>query len=267
VEAVTAALRQSRRYADLYEPVLRRVAEEALAVERGRVPAAVKRAKRALHELHGAFVGTSPPDYHAFEAALRAASASGDADRLADELRRIMGQHAASRERLPVLNRFYREIFARTGPPSTLLDVACGLNPLATPWMDLPEGAVYHGCDIDLELVAFVDRCLTLLGIRHETSLVDLLDPPPGPAADVALVLKTVTVLEQQAHGAGFALVDRLRAATVVASFPTRSLGGRGKGMAATYADRFEAAAAERGWPTERLEFAGELVYLVRKAA
>jgi 16S rRNA (guanine(1405)-N(7))-methyltransferase len=264
VEAVVAALRRSRRYAGLAEPVLRRVAEEALAVERGRVPTAVKRAKRALHEIHGAFVAPAPP-YDRWEQAVQEAVASGDQARVCDQLRRIMREHASTRERLPLLDRFFREIFAHTGAPSTLVDVACGLNPLAAPWMDLPEGARYYACDVDVRLVVFVDRCLALLGVRHETAVADLLDPPPWPAVDVALVLKTVPVLEQQAKGAGFGLVERLRARTVVVSFPTHSLGGRGKGMAATYADGFEAVAAERRWSTEKLELPGELVYLVRK--
>jgi 16S rRNA (guanine(1405)-N(7))-methyltransferase len=265
VDTVVAALRRSRRYAGLAEPVLRRVAEEALAVERGRVPFAVKRAKRALHEIYGAFVGPAPPLYDRREQTLREAIASGDQARICDELRRIMRDHASTRERLPVLDRFFREIFARTGAPSSLIDVACGLNPLAAAWMELPERALYHACDVDGRLVAFVDRCLTLLDVRHETAVTDLLDPPPAPAVDVALVLKTVPVLEQQAKGAGFALVERLRARTVVVSFPARSLGGRGKGMAVAYSDRFEAVAAERAWSVEKLEFPSELVYLVQK--
>jgi 16S rRNA (guanine(1405)-N(7))-methyltransferase len=265
VEAVLAALRRSRRYEGLAEPLLRRVAEEALAVERGRVPVAVKRAKRALHEIHGAFVGAAPPPYDRWEQALQEAVASEDQARICDELRRIMRGHASTRERLPLLGRFFREIFARTGAPSSLVDVACGLNPLAAPWMDLPEGVLYHARDVDAGLVTFVDRCLTLLGVRHETAIADLLDPPPWPAADVGLVLKTVPVLEQQAKGAGFGLVERLRARTVVVSFPTRSLGGHGKRMAATYSARFEGFAAERGWAVEKLDFPGELVYVVRK--
>jgi 16S rRNA (guanine(1405)-N(7))-methyltransferase len=263
VGEVVAELRRSRRYRSLAEPTLRRVAERSLDVEQGRVQPAVKRSKRALHEIFGAYVGRTPR-YARLEANLAAGVETGDSERVRAAARQALAAHASTAERLEVLDEFYDRVFEATGSPESVVDVACGLNPLATPWMRLDPEARYTALDIDADSIAFVDRALELLGVEHVAHVADVLFEPP-PEGDVVLLLKTIPCLEQQESGAGYRLVDALRARAVVASFPTASLGGRAKGMARTYAQRFEREAAERGWRFEQLAFSGELVYVVRK--
>jgi 16S rRNA (guanine(1405)-N(7))-methyltransferase len=255
---VVAELRRSRRYGSLADATLRRVAEDAVRVERGRLQAAAKRSKRELHEIYGAYVGPPPP-YARLERELRAAVATGDPE---PPLRNALAQHASSAERLPLLETFYERIFGVTGRPTSIADVAAGMSPLALPWLKLEPGTSYTALDIDAELVAFADRALDLLGLPHEVRVLDVLCDEP-PAADLALLLKTVPCLEKQERGAGFDLVGRLDARAVVASFATASLGGRPKGMARTHAEAFEREGRTRGWRWERIDFPGELVYVV----
>ena len=47
--------------------------------------------------------------------------------------RDILTLHSSTRERLPILDRFYRAVFEITGQPASILDLGCGLNPLACP--------------------------------------------------------------------------------------------------------------------------------------
>jgi 16S rRNA (guanine(1405)-N(7))-methyltransferase len=56
-----------------------------------------------------------------------------------------------------------------------------------------------------------------------------------------------------------------LNATHILVSFPLRSLGGRDKGMAEQYAQRFQELIDAQGWSTERFEFATELVFRVQK--
>jgi len=259
-EVVTAVL-ASRRYRSLHPPLVRRVAGAEAAAARS--PAElVKRTKRALHQIFGAYLPT-PPRYERLLAELRAAS--GEAD-TRTALRRAMAQHASTRERLDHLESFYAALAARVGTPRSLLDVACGLQPLALPWWGLPAGAEIHAWDIDVALVEFVGASLEQLGLSARAAAVDLLAPPAAwPVTEVALVLKTLPCLEQQAPGAGEALLAAIPAPRLVVSFPTRSLGGRHKGMGGTYARRFEALLAARSWSAEAFEAGPELVYVVTR--
>src|SRR5207249_1798337 len=67
--------------------------------------------------------------------------------------RALMGAHASTRERAGIVDHFYEQVFAITGPPRTVLDVACGLGPVALPWMGLPPEAMYVACDVDSRIV------------------------------------------------------------------------------------------------------------------
>jgi 16S rRNA (guanine(1405)-N(7))-methyltransferase len=263
VDVIVARLRQSRRYGTLAETTLRRAARDALRAEQGGVSAAVKRAKRDLHEIHGASVG-APLAYQRMAGAVARAAASHDDETIRRQLTRIMRRHASTAERLPLIDHFYQELFAQTGPPASITDLACGLHPLAAPWMRLGAAVTYTAVDIDTALIGFLDQSLGHLGVAHHAIVGDLLTatPPPG---DVTLLLKAIPTLERQAAGAGFGLVERIAARVVVASFPTASLGGRAKGMARSYAERFQREASRRRWRHQQLSFPTELVYLVWK--
>jgi 16S rRNA (guanine(1405)-N(7))-methyltransferase len=308
IATVVADVLASRRYRWLAPELVARIAV-AESPKAARLAEAVKRTKRRLHQVCGAYVETLQSEVLLDR--LRDAAAAGE-EQLRDACREAMTRHASTRERLPVLDRFFAELFAVTGRPRVVLDLACGLNPLAAPWMDLPPDAVYLACDVDRRLVTLVDGFLALRGIRHAVELRDVatltLEPAaealsalgadtgleaarhlearfpdaeragrtggtpaqqrwPGAGAepDVALLLKTGPCLEQQAPGASRALLASLQARHVVVSFPTRSLGGAGKGMVAHYRQMLRNAIAEGEWRVTELSFPLETVYVLSR--
>lgn len=279
VGQVVAAIRTVPRHQGIAETTLRRLARTALVSAEGDVSDAVKRTKRGLHEVYGAYLPARPPKYHALVRQIRDAAASRDPEALRSALSRAMGQHASTRERLPRLAEFYGrladELDLAERPGLRLCDVACGFNPLAVPWMGLPERATYLASDIDGALVAFVDEVLQVLGLAHTAAVRDAVPEPEtalsgGAAADdvqgadVALLLKTVPCLERQETGAGWRAVDTAGAPTVVVTFPTRSLGQRAKGMYQTYSAAFARWAEQRPVDVTEYEVGNELVYIVR---
>jgi 16S rRNA (guanine(1405)-N(7))-methyltransferase len=275
LDSVTESVRQSRRYGGLHEPLVRREAARALEIERGNVRSAAKRTKRQLHQIFGAYL-PHKPRYDKLLGPLEEAVAAGDSDRVREALRSAMALHSSTRERLSILDEMYSTIFERLGPVDSLLDAACGLNPLAAPWMGLPEGCRYLGFDIDATMIEFVGRCLELLRVDASLWVGDLLHDASAlgatvqnlvPKVDVALLLKSVPCLAQQRADAWRTSVDALPARRVVVSFPTQSIGGRSKGMRENYTARFEELAAETGWEIERFVFSTEIVFLVDKGS
>ena len=79
--------------------------------------------------------------------------------------REIMASHASTRERLQLLGDFYPRLFDESDKPGTLLDLACGLNPLSWRWMGLPAGTCYRVYDIHAPRVAFLNEYFRLEGI------------------------------------------------------------------------------------------------------
>jgi 16S rRNA (guanine(1405)-N(7))-methyltransferase len=262
---IVEAVAKSRRYAAVTPETVRRVAAKALLATGGDVTESVKRTKRGLHEIYGAYLPESAPPYAALLRRLRTAVQDGDAQAVRDALSAAMAVHASTRERLPHLDKFYTEIFSRIPEPATVRDIACGFNPLAWPWMSLPSTVTYLASDIDTRELEFLDEALTLLDVQHQMQVVDLIEQPVTEPADVTLLLKTVPVLERQQSGAGWALLDGIDSPTVVVTFPTKSLGQRSKGMFQSYSSAANERLSDRAWQVESFEIANELVYVVRK--
>ncbi len=80
--------------------------------------------------------------------------------------------------------------------------------------------------------------------------------------ADLALLLKAIPCLEQVDKEAGRRLLDQVRADYLLVSFPVHSLGGRSKGMPATYEEHFRNLVADKPWSVQTFHFATELAFL-----
>jgi 16S rRNA (guanine(1405)-N(7))-methyltransferase len=262
LDAIEAALAKSKRYAAVDPGAVRRMAAKALRSSGGDLTDAVKRTKRGLHEIYGAYLPGSAPNYRGMLRRLEQAAADGDERRA---LESAMAVHASTRERLPHLDEFYGAIFERIDQPSSIRDLACGLNPLAVRWMPLAGEVTYHASDIDARQIEFLDAALTTLGVEHRTEVLDLMTAPLSDPVDLTLLLKTVPCMERQEANAGWSLIERVNSPTVVVTFPTKSLGQRSKGMFQTYTAAFEEHVRGRPWTYDRLEIPNELIYLVRK--
>ena len=129
------------------------------------------------------------------------------------------------------------------------------------PWLRDCTDAAYTGYDLNATFVAlgneFLARDYPGCQVVHADVLT--MSPPPSPAADLALLLKTYHCIEGRQPGAGLRLVDTLAAGHVIVSFPTRAMNGRAATFAQRHVDDLAGLAERRGWrftqaslPTER---------------
>ena len=244
---IVERVRRSARYRDVDAALLDRLAAEELPRARN-ADDAVKRVKRRLHQAVGAYRGAADTDR--VLAPLRAAwggDLEGATFRAACAA--ALARHASTAERLPHLDRFFAPIWELTGkPPQSLLDLGCGLGPLALPWMGLASDATYRACDVDQRSLALVEAFLPLVGQPAAVTACDLVAGRiPRGRVDVALLLKLVPLLDRQDPAAAARCLGELDAAQAVVSFPARSLGGRRRGMEVTYRRRLDGLAAQLG--------------------
>jgi len=180
-------------------------------------------------------------------------------------LQRILPAHSSTRERMPILPRFFTECLADLGEINSVLDIACGLNPLAIPWMPLKLGVTYTACDIFTDMVDFINTFFKHFQLNGRALLADVTQVIPTTQADLVLILKTIPCLEQMDKEAGRRLLTGLDAPNLLVSFPARSLRGRSKGMPRYYEQHFHELVAGRAWHITRFEFPGEIAFLVQK--
>ena len=223
---------------------------------------AIKAARTKLHEVMAPYLGD--PDFDEAKEELVQAFGTCDQNEIRRACAHIMSAHASTRERLPILGDFYRRIFAVTGYPKSIIDVACGLHPLSFPWMDVPLSTRYFAYDLNQSRVDFLTYYFSLQGLCDSARTQDILIKFPTEEADVALILKETPRFERRHYGSSAYLFDALRVRYLVISLPTKNLGGR-RNLAAGYRQLLYKILGQRPWPLTEIEFNSELVFIVDK--
>jgi len=259
---IVSALRRSRKYRFVCEDTLQRIARWA-AARHTKSRDIVKAAKRKLHQAYGAYLeGFDPAEVGALVDGL---PSHPPQEVLRETCLTILGYHASTRERMPFMEQAYAEVFRRTGRPQVILDLACGLNPFAFPWMGLSKEVEYHAYDMESRIVSAVDAFFSRVGVEHDAACSDVLVSAPDVEADVAFLLKTVPCLERQEKGAGVRILREIRARHVVVSFPAQSLGGRDKGMHEHYGEEMLRVAGDLGVDAQEVGFPNETFYILTR--
>ncbi|NJN53353.1 MAG: hypothetical protein HC804_00525 [Anaerolineae bacterium] len=272
VDVVVTAVKQSAKYGDTSEATIRELAEEAVRQHKKTKPA-IKAVRARLHSIMAPYLGD--PDYEAQAARLQAAFAADDDTAVETICLDCLNAHLSTRERLPILSDFYERIFAITGQPQSIMDIACGLNPLALRWMSLgavkseqltvnSEGLKFHAYDIHEPRVGFINHYLQLEGLEPLARVQDVASNPPQDEVDVALFLKEMPRFERNYGGRGRPLLESLNAKYLVISYPSVSTHG-GRNLTNRYREFMYQLIQGYDWPVTELLFAGELVFVVEK--
>lgn len=256
-DAQLLKLLQSKNYRGVCPDTVRRVWGECQ--QKYKKPKdAEKAAREALHGITGAFMTPQEAtqlgyDMHAWYC-----------NKTDLGLERMLSRHASTRERLPLaeMDALYASIFAVTGRPRSVLDLACGVNPLYLG----ARGIETFGVDISGAAVDAVNRFGEVYGMPVSAACADVLCPGAIPERrfDVALLFKLLPLLERQRSGAASGVMNAVNTEWLVVSFPTRTLGGRNVGMAAHYCEWMEAHLPARRGIAGRFETRNELFFMLK---
>ena len=186
---------------------------------------AVDDARDKLHNIIAPYLGD--PDYAAASEQIRNSITRTDAIGLKDFCLKMLESHASTRERIPFLDDFYRQIFAVTGIPHSILDLACAMHPFSHPWMNLPLDCQYSAYDLHQPRVDLIQQFFQTAGIAGQAFYGDILLNPPQIPADVAFFFKEAHRFEQRQKGCNRAFWQALQVNWLVVSLPATNLSGR----------------------------------------
>jgi len=258
---LVASVQNSSKFKHVHPGLIARIGAGELNKER-RLKEAVKATKKKLHQVGSAYQ-LSKNDYRSWLSSLR--ESVNDQDQLKAACLKIMEYNKSTQERLPIIVDFFSEIFAHLPPISSVLDVACGLNPLAIPWMGLEDNTSYTALDIYEDMTKFIQSYLKLMPVQGTVMLCDVIVELPTERYDLAIMLKSMPCLEQLDKGAGSLILENLNAKHILVSYPIYSLGGKAKGMLENYQRQFYEMVEDKGWNIQKFEFLTELAFLVEK--
>lgn len=257
------AVLKSSKYKNVCEDLIKNIGEKELS-KRKNFGEALKSTKNKLHQIGGAYF-VKKPDYGNWIEELRSARKTGDKGLFREKCLEVMSYHKSTKERLNTLDQFYSRIFSMLPRVNSIIDIACGFNPLSIPMMPVSENVRYYAYDVYRDLIDFINEYFSILSLEGLAETSDVTQSPPEAHADLALILYAIPCLEQIDRLAGRKILESVDADFVVVSFPLRSLGAREKGMRKHYEARFNTLLKEKKWETQRLDFSTEMVFIVQK--
>ncbi|MBN1230502.1 MAG: hypothetical protein JXA19_01415 [Anaerolineales bacterium] len=255
---IIKSVKASSKYKHVNEELIVSIAQTETS-KRGSQKAVLKAVKNKLHQVGGAYQANSAfSDWSDY--LLNSNPSSDDVRQLCKQWMRF---HRSTQERLPILSDFYNTIFSHLPPINSILDIACGLNPLAVSWMNISSDTTYIACDIYQDMIDFLNVFFFITGTQGKAFCQDVLSSPPSEKVDLILLLKTIPCLEQIQKNAGKILLDNLDANFLVVSYPVQSLTGKEKGMLDFYTNQFQSLVSDKNWSIEKFVFESELLFLV----
>ena len=251
-------LLRSKNYRDICPDTVRRVWAEC--ERRYKKAKDVDKAVReALHGISGAFMTPQEARQLAYD------MQAWHVARTDSGLEKMLLRHASTRERLPIsdMDALYSRIFAITGSPRSVLDLACGINPLYL----AARGIETVGVDISGAAVYAVNCFHESYRMPASARCADLLCPGaiPGERFDLALLFKLLPLLERQESGSATRAMHAVNARHIIVSFPTRTLGGRSVGMSESYARWMDTHLPNDMDILDQFETRNELFYIITK--
>jgi 16S rRNA (guanine(1405)-N(7))-methyltransferase len=253
----------SDKYAHIDSSLIKEIGRGELA-KRASLKEAVKATRNKLHQVGSSYQEIAIP-YASWIKLLANLPHSLSDPEVMQFLAGNRRMHASTSERSFIEEKFFQESLAPFAPVESILDLACGLNPLNYRFMPLAEHCEYFACDIYQDMVNYLNQFFAHFEINGKAEVCDLAHQIPSQKVQVALLLKTIPCLEQIDKNAGLRLLEGLNAEVIVVSFPSRSLGGKSKGMAQNYEAHFNQLIAGKSWQVTKIEFPGELTFMVRK--
>jgi len=258
---ITDAVLASKKYSNVDRSVVERITAEAIP-KHTKHKETIKAIKKELHIIHESFLQAGC----FVKADMMLDNYSGyDIKSDKDITLKLMALHTSTKERLGQEVEIYKYISQYIKAEDSVIDIGCGLNPLALPFfIELPKN--YTAYDIDTSTINTLNKYFKIAGLPYTSEICDAAVQIPKEHGDILLMLKLFPVLEQQKKGRAFEIIKELSCCISIVSFPIKSTSGKEKGM-----EEFYTAYFEKNLPTglliiEKVRFSNEIFFILEKS-
>ena len=259
LQYIIEKVKSDRKYSAIGLPdaTIEDIAQQELT-RHPKVEVALNNTKAILHNVVAPYL--DDVDYPQAKKQVEEAFALGNEEAIRQTALKILEQHESTRERLPYLEQFYEVIRTVCRPLSIIIDLACGLNPLALPFMGMTELVRYYAYDIHQPRVELINQFFKGWGLEPLAEVRDVLVHPPQIQADAAFLFKEAHRMEKRRKGSSRDLIKVISARVVFISLPTRSLDRR-RNLSSRMERLVKEIFANLEGDTGREDFAEETLY------
>ncbi len=251
MEEIIRKIKQKKELSDMPESIIKQSLENYLSKKRISLPNKPKELKLIIKAVRS--------DLRKYTGMFQIKSSSKKRSILlkSNKIKELLKTHASTKERLDNYE-ILRKIISRINPAS-ILDLGCGLNPMAIASANIK----YYAYDIKEEELKLIDSFFKMKNISGKTFFKDITQESKFPKADLCLILKTLDVLEKQKKNASKELIKKINCKTIVSSFSTKTLSG--KPMNSPRRIWFESILKELNLSFEATKTNNEIFYVIDK--
>jgi hypothetical protein len=173
------------------------------------------------------------------------------------EIDQLLKTHSSTAERIGFYPRL-KKLLTESNLTS-VLDLGCGLNPIALASRDIE----YHASDINLDDLSIVSEFFKKSNIKGSTFFLDIRKISQTlPETDVCLMLKLLDVVDPK-HNISENILKKIPSKKIIVSFSTKKLSGKRMNFPRRF--WFEKLLAKLNYEFEMLESDNEIFYIIAK--
>ncbi len=224
--------KKARSYFNEHQKDYKLLEEKAWNHRNSTYKLSIKGIRALLREIHGVFVLEGPEKRTALLEEFKHAQGRGAQLKVLDKL---LACHQSTKERKEYYPAIYHKIRHRCEDINWILDIGCGMNPLAYQW--LGKNVHYTACDISQGEMDIINEFFNIKAIRGEAFALDVLERTKRREqfkdiqADTVFMFKVIDTLESQQRNVSKEIIDELfdkeSLKQIIVSFPLVSLGGK----------------------------------------
>jgi len=174
------------------------------------------------------------------------------------DIKSLLNTHSSTAERLGFYPEFRKIIISMN--PSSILDLGCGLNPIA---LSLKE-VTYYASDINTEDLSIVSAYFKKNKLNGKTFVFDLQKMEHKlPKTDIALLLKLLDVVDPK-HKLTENILKKIPSNRLIVSFSTRKLSGKKMNFPRRY--WFEKILSKLSYKYSKKSTDNEVFYFIKKS-
>lgn len=175
-----------------------------------------------------------------------------------NEINALLKTHSSTKERINIYPWLKEKILSLN--PSSILDLACGLNPLAI----ADKKSFYYASDINRQDISIVKEYFRKNKILGKVFIYDIKKIDSTiPKADLTLILKTLDILRKSSYLIAKKIISTIKSKNIIVSFSTRTLSG--KIMKHSQREWFEKILKEENLEYYTEEKENEIFYFIKK--
>jgi len=151
----------------------------------------------------------------------------------------LLKAHTSTNERLEIVQTLYFDVFKKLKKVNSILDLACGLNPLYIPFVPELQNKKYLALDVNINTTNLLNRFFEDRNINGKALTCDIMSKIPNEYYDVAFMFKIVPLIESQRKNFLAEFLNSLNVKYIIVTFPTKTVSGKNVNMEQNYSTKF----------------------------